>query len=67
MSDEFMNEKAVADRLGLSPSTLYRLRKKDEGPDCSKIGGRIVYRWADVVRYFEEHKPPRPPRNRAAK
>lgn len=38
----------VASRLGLSPSTLAKMRLSGDGPTYSKLGRRVVYRPEDI-------------------
>lgn len=43
-----LNEKDLAQRLGLSVRTIQRWRWAGRGPSYLKLGGRVVYRLADV-------------------
>jgi hypothetical protein len=43
-----LSEKRLARRWGLSHRTLERWRGTGEGPHFLKIGGRIVYRLAEI-------------------
>lgn len=45
----------LARRWKLSPRTLERWRWTGEGPNYIKLGGRVVYRLADVEAYETEH------------
>lgn len=46
---EYLTEQEVARRTTLSPRTLQRLRlRNDGGPAFSRVGRRVLYRWADV-------------------
>ncbi len=67
MTAEFLSEKEVAERIGLSLASLQRRRAEGDGPEYARIGGRLLYRWDDVERWFEEHKKSVQPRIRAAK
>ncbi len=68
MSDEFLSEKEVAERIGLSLASLQRRRAAGNGPEYARIGNRLLYKWADVERWFEEQKEtPRVNAIRAAK
>lgn len=51
--DEYVGPEQLRKRLGLANSSLYRWRTTGEGPPFSKIGRRVVYRWSDVVAWFE--------------
>ncbi len=53
---EFLSEEEVAEILDVCRSTLWRLRKRREGPEPARIGGRLVYRRGDVERWFDEMK-----------
>lgn len=48
MSDQFLSGKQLARRWGLSPRTLERWRWLDQGPMYVKLGGKVVYRVADI-------------------
>ena len=67
MTAEFLSEKEVAERIGLSLASLQRRRAQGDGPEYARIGSRLLYRWDDVERWFEEHKKAVQPRMRAAK
>ncbi len=67
MTAEFLSEKEVAERIGLSLASLQRRRMAGDGPEHARIGGRLLYRWEDVERWFEEHKKAVQPRMLAAK
>ena len=67
MTAEFLSEKEVAERIGLSLASLQRRRMAGDGPEYARIGSRLLYRWDDVERWFEEHKKAVQPRMRAAK
>ncbi len=43
-----LNTEQVADRLGLSTSTLAKMRLSGGGPAYSKLGRRVVYRPEDL-------------------
>ena len=45
---EHLSEKRLARRWGLSHRTLERWRETGEGPHFLKIGGRVVYRMAEI-------------------
>ena len=51
MTEQFLNQVRLADRWKISPRTLVRWRWKGEGPAFVKIGGRVVYRIADIEDY----------------
>jgi predicted DNA-binding transcriptional regulator AlpA len=44
----YIDEREVARRTTLSPRTLQLMRRKGGGPAWAKLGGRVVYKWADV-------------------
>ena len=45
---QVLHQKELARRWGLSHRTLERWRYTDQGPTFLKLGGRIVYRLADI-------------------
>ncbi|KGJ18770.1 hypothetical protein IX57_02690 [Paracoccus sanguinis] len=51
MSVTHLNQVELAARWKISPRTLERWRWTGEGPAFIKIGGRVVYRLADVEAY----------------
>ena len=51
-----LSEKLLARRWGLSHRTLERWRHDGHGPAYLKIGGRIVYRIADIEIYEAERR-----------
>ncbi len=50
-SNLFLCQVELARRWKLSPRTLERFRYEKKGPPYIKIGGRVVYRVADVETY----------------
>lgn len=48
MKPTCLNQKELAERWTISHRTLERWRWAGEGPAYMKIGGRVVYRIADV-------------------
>ena len=42
--------------LGLSPSTLAKLRLTGNGPIFCKLGRRVVYRMEDLAAWLVEHR-----------
>ena len=51
MTDKVLNEKELADALGLSSWTVRRARL-EEGMPCFKIGQRIFYRLQTVLSWI---------------
>lgn len=51
MAEQFLNQVHLARRWHISPRTLERWRWTGEGPAYFKIGGRVVYKLADVEAY----------------
>ena len=47
---------AAADLLGLSTSTLAKMRLYGTGPHFSKLGRRVVYRRADLEDWVAENR-----------
>ncbi len=46
-----INQIELAERWRISPRTLERWRWTGEGPKFLKVGGRVVYRLADIDQY----------------
>lgn len=51
MADEYLDQKQVGRRWGLSVRTLERWRWTDQGPTYIKLGSRVVYRLSDLEAY----------------
>jgi hypothetical protein len=51
MATEMLLQGELAKRWHISPRTLERFRYERKGPPYVKIGGRVVYRVADVETY----------------
>lgn len=51
MSDQFLNQKQLARRWGLSPRTLERWRWLRQGPVYFKLGGKVAYRVTDIEQF----------------
>ena len=54
MATQHLNQTQLAARWNISPRTLERWRWIGEGPRYLKIGGRVVYRLADIEAYEAE-------------
>ena len=54
MAIQHLNQAQLAARWNISPRTLERWRWVGEGPRYLKIGGRVVYRLADIEAYEAE-------------
>lgn len=48
-----ISAKAAADYVGLSESTLAKLRLKGNGPIYCKLGRRVVYRRSDLDAWLQ--------------
>jgi hypothetical protein len=48
MDIRHLNQELLARRWSLSPRTLERWRWLGQGPRFNKLGGRVLYRLADV-------------------
>ena len=48
----------LADRWAVSVGHLANLRHQGEGLSYLKIGGRVAYRWSDVLAYEQAHYVP---------
>ena len=50
----YIDERELARRTTLAPRTLQLMRRNGGGPPFAKLGGRVVYKWADVERWIQE-------------
>lgn len=53
MSIKHIDQKQLAERWNISAKTLERWRWAGEGPRFLKLGGRVVYRLADIEAFEE--------------
>jgi predicted DNA-binding transcriptional regulator AlpA len=51
--NEFMDDKALARKLGLVPETLQLWRRKGTGPAFLKLGRAVRYRVRDIEAWLE--------------
>lgn len=49
MPNEFLNQKQLSRRWGVSHRTLERWRREGKGPAFHKLEGRVAYRLVDVT------------------
>ena len=60
--DSLLTVEQVADRLGITPASLYTMRSRkgraDRGPRAIKIGSMLRYRPRDVDVYVAAHAEP---------
>ena len=54
MSPTYLTQVELAVRWRISPRTLERWRWAGEGPRFIKIGGRVVYRIADIEAFEQQ-------------
>jgi hypothetical protein len=54
MSITHLNQIELSRRWSISPRTLERWRWIGQGPQFLKIGGRVIYRLADIEAYEAE-------------
>ena len=52
----YLDTRAAAAHLGLSPRTLDRYRVSGEGPEYFKLGTRVRYRLADLEAWTETRR-----------
>ena len=51
-----LNAGQVAERLGLSSSTLAKMRLSGDGPPYAKLGRRVVYRPEDIDAWIASNR-----------
>jgi len=54
MTDQYLNQKQLAERWLMSESSLERWRSEGFGPRYLKLRGRVLYRIADIEVFEEE-------------
>jgi hypothetical protein len=54
MAIQHINQVELSRRWRLSPRTLERWRSQGTGPHYLKVGGRVVYRLADIETFEAE-------------
>lgn len=54
MTIQHFGQEQLAERWGISTSTLERWRWSGDGPVFLKLGGRVVYRLADIEAFEAE-------------
>ena len=54
MSPPYLTQVELAARWRISPGTLERWRWAGEGPRFLKLGGRVVYRIADIEAFEQQ-------------
>lgn len=55
MTISHLSTRELAERWSISPRTLERWRWAGEGPRFLKLGGRVVYRIADIEAFEAAH------------
>ncbi len=55
MTISHLSTRALGERWSISPRTLERWRCAGEGPRFLKLGGRVVYRIADIEAFEAAH------------
>lgn len=64
MPQKILRTPAAGEYIGLSPSTLEKLRCLGEGPNFIRLGARIVgYEVAELDRWIEERRSSSQPTN----
>lgn len=46
--------KEVAEHLGVSPQTIWNLRRTGNAPPATLVGNRLRWRWTDVETWLAE-------------
>jgi excisionase family DNA binding protein len=52
--DPLLTVEDLADYLGVSITTLYQWRYRQQGPTGFRVGRHVRYRWADVQEWIED-------------
>lgn len=56
MSQDFVDDRQLAQRTPISRVTWQNWRVRGQGPPFYKIGKRCLYKWADVETWIETQK-----------
>ncbi len=56
MDDKFVREPEVIRISSLSRDTIKRLEQKDLFPRRLKVGGSVVWRYSELMKWIEEQK-----------
>jgi excisionase family DNA binding protein len=51
MSETLLTVRELAERLGVSESTIYHWHTNGTGPPRLKLGLQVLYRWSDVMQW----------------
>ncbi|MDZ7710845.1 MAG: helix-turn-helix domain-containing protein [Roseovarius sp.] len=60
--DDWISRDALARELSVTPDTLGRWEARREGPPCTRIGRKILYRRASVRDWLRAQEQTRPTR-----
>ena len=60
--DDWISRDALARELSVTPDTLGRWEARREGPPCTRIGRKILYRRASVQDWLRAQEQSRPTR-----
>ena len=52
----YIDDRELARRTGIAAKTWQRWRGESEGPPYSKLGRRVLYRWADVEAWIANRR-----------
>ena len=53
---EFFDDRAIAQRTGMSRVWFQQARASGDGPPYFRCGRRRLYRWSEVVAWLESHR-----------
>lgn len=54
MPPDLLTPEDVAERIGMSPSWVRKRAQARELPHY-KVGGKLRFRWSEIVRFLERH------------
>jgi hypothetical protein len=60
--DDWISRDALARELSVTPDTLGRWEARREGPPCTRIGRKVLYRRASVQDWLHAQEQTRPTR-----
>ena len=54
--EELLEAKDAAVLLKVAPITLYKWRRAGKGPECAKIGRKVLYFQSDIEKFIQSKK-----------
>jgi len=65
--DDWISRDALAQELSVTPDTLGRWAARREGPPCTRVGRKVLYRRASVQDWLRDQEQAHPVRKRGGR